>query len=116
MDLVAKVSKIPGHLVPFPSGGVDVSKNIERAEFFVMICQGSDCKKKGAKALAQVARKTLKDQGFRQRALILKLKCTGNCKRAPVCGVLPQGGWLDGAKPEELEALVQGACKREQGG
>lgn len=81
-------------------------KNLKRADLFVMVCNGSKCKKKGAKSLARTAKRTLKDEEWFRRAQILRIKCTGNCKSAPVCGVLPQGEWLAQAKDDGLRRLI----------
>lgn len=78
-------------------------KGLKRAEMFVLVCQGSDCKKRGGKKLRKQAKQILKDQGMRRRSVVIKTKCTGNCKRAPICGLLPSGEWLGGEEVEELE-------------
>ena len=81
-------------------------KNLERAEFFVLVCQGSDCKKRGAKEIAKRAKKQLKAKKWFRRSQVLKTRCTGNCKKAPVCGIVPNGRWITRASPEDVEALI----------
>lgn len=84
-----------------------MTRNLTRSKLFVLICQGSDCKKAGAKALATAAKKHLRARDAHKESLVLKLKCTGNCKRAPICGILPQQVWIDRTKPEQLIAQIE---------
>lgn len=86
-------------------------RNLERAEIFVLICQSSDCKKKGAKALAKQAKKTLKEEGMFRQSKILKTRCTGNCKRAAICGVLPSNTWLEKATESDVDKLIKDEIK-----
>lgn len=81
-------------------------KNLERAELFVVICQGSDCKKAGAKSLVRQAKRTLKEHKAMRQVTILKTKCTGNCKRAAICGLVPGGPWLEEAEEADLERAL----------
>lgn len=87
-------------------------KNLERAKLFVMICHSSDCKKKGAKALTRAAKKTLKEEGVFRESRILKTRCTGNCKRAAICGVLPSNQWIEHADEEGIEKLIKQEIKK----
>lgn len=41
---------------------------------------------------------------MKKSALLLQTKCTGNCKRGPICGFHPQNVWLSEADP-------RGACE-----
>lgn len=83
-----------------------MTRSLVRATLFVVVCQGSDCKKAGSKTLARTARRVLKAQGALRRGVVLKTRCTGHCKRAAVCGVLPAGEWLEEADDAALEALI----------
>ena len=87
-----------------------MTKNLERAELVVMVCDGSDCKKKGSRKLKSCAKSTLKKKGMFRRSTVLMTRCTGNCKRAPVAGVLPHGVWVDKAKTDDIEELIQRAA------
>ena len=91
-----------------------MSKNLQRAEIIVAICQGGDCKKAGAKGLRRDAKQQLRDAGLLRRSIVLGMKCTGNCKRAPICGVLPQGGWIERADDASLHDLIARAIAAAQ--
>ena len=85
----------------------DMTKNLERAELVVMVCDGSDCKKKGAKGLQRRAKGALKGHGLSKSSKVLKVGCTGNCKKAPICGVFPRNTWIGNADEDDLEALIE---------
>lgn len=84
-----------------------MTRNLERAELHVLVCVGSDCKKKGARRLRRAAKETLKDAGWRRRSMVLRTRCTGNCKRAPICGILPSNTWMSRAKPSDLSDAIR---------
>ena len=84
-----------------------MTRNLTRSNMFVLICQGSDCKKAGAKTLTTAAKKHLRARDAHKESLVLKL----NCKRAPICGILPQQVWIERTKPEELIAQLDRALE-----
>src|SRR5690554_6946709 len=47
-------------------------KKIERIEHVVLVCTGSDCKKKGAKDVAGAAKQCVADLGAKKRTHLLK--------------------------------------------
>ena len=82
-------------------------KNLQRAQLFVMICHASDCKKRGAKALTNAAKSELKEAGVFKQSRIIKMRCTGNCKRAPICGLLPSNTWMERAEEQDLREAIR---------
>ncbi len=85
-----------------------MTKSFTRADRFVMICHGSDCKKGGAKKLTSEAKKLLKAEGAFKTSRIIKMRCTGHCKRAPICGLLPANTWLEKTSKSDLrDALIE---------
>lgn len=84
-----------------------MTKNLERAELHVLVCVGSKCKKKGANKLRRAAKETLKERGWRRRSMVLRTRCTGNCKRAPVCGLLPENTWIERASAADLSDAIE---------
>lgn len=85
-------------------------KRLERTEHVVLVCEGSDCKKNGAKAVRKALKSHIKARGVRKSVLLLKTKCTDHCKRGPICGFQPANEWLAGATPssacEKLDAIL----------
>lgn len=77
-------------------------KKLTRAELTLFMCQGSDCKKNGAKKLRKAAKKHVKNQGWKKRVNIIKTKCMDGCKRGPICHFAQQDEWLAGPSESEL--------------
>jgi NADH:ubiquinone oxidoreductase subunit E len=59
-------------------------KKTNKISQVVMICNGSDCKKKGSKDLYKTCRQSLKDLGCAKQTLVVRTECTGLCKQAPL--------------------------------
>jgi NADH:ubiquinone oxidoreductase subunit E len=79
-----------------------IKKKLNRIERIVLVCNGSDCKKKGAKSLRKALKKAAKDEGVFRSTHICKTKCNGFCKGAPIVGFSPANEWL--MKTDEDEA------------
>jgi NADH:ubiquinone oxidoreductase subunit E len=77
----------------------------------VAICYGDDCKKRGAKALVSAAEAHTKATGVKRERLVVKTKCTGHCKQAPVVTVQPLNIWLANATPESLVDALDEASR-----
>lgn len=71
----------------------------------VVICTGSDCRKKGARDLLQAARRALKKLDATDRAVVAKTSCCGLCKQAPVACV-DGGEWIGKTKPKALRKEI----------
>lgn len=90
-----------------------MTKSLTRAERFVMICHGSDCKKHGAKKLTSAAKKLLKEEGVFKQSRLIKMRCTGHCKRAPICGLLPVNTWMEKTTESDLRDAILKDLKRD---
>jgi len=72
---------------------------------FVFICQGKDCRQKGAKELLKTFREKVKARKMKKTAKVIKTKCTNNCKQAPV--VILGEKWLFKIGKNEVQGLVE---------
>jgi len=72
---------------------------------FVFICQGKDCRQKGAKELLKTFREKVKARKMKKTAKVIKTKCTNNCEHAPV--VILGDKWLFKTRKNEVEGLVE---------
>jgi NADH:ubiquinone oxidoreductase subunit E len=86
-----------------------MAKDLHNLECVILICNGSDCKKKGASELKKAAKRHLKDSGKFRDALIMCTKCNGHCKKGPIVGVQPANKWLTKASKAKLKDLLD-AC------
>jgi NADH:ubiquinone oxidoreductase subunit E len=83
----------------------------ERIEQVVLVCNGKDCKKRGAKELRRTARSTLREMGKRRSTHIVQTKCNGFCKLAPIVSIQPHNVWLSETDEEELAEVLQELLK-----
>lgn len=84
-----------------------MGKDYSKVENFLFICNGSDCKSSGAKELEKMFSYELKYRGLKDKTVIIKTKCTGRCKEAPV--VIVNENWLTKVKPRNVEDIVRDA-------
>ena len=72
----------------------------------ILVCNGSDCKKKGNKKAYKQVKKAIKSAGD-NFTRCSRTQCLGACKHAPVMVVYPDGTWYEGIKSEkDIQAMV----------
>lgn len=86
-----------------------MSKHPVRIQTLVLVCSGKDCKKAGAKDIARGANKALRTAGLGKSSKVLRTKCTGHCKRAPVLCVMPAGDWIADMNVDDSIATLERA-------
>jgi len=72
---------------------------------FIFVCHGKDCKKEGCKALQQVLKSELKQKRQQKALKIIKTKCTGKCKQAPV--MIAQDQWMTRVDVAKVREVVE---------
>ena len=82
-----------------------MGKDYDNYCHFAFVCNGSDCKKKGAKDLERAFAQAFKKQVSKGSARTFKTKCTGRCKEAPV--VIVGQEWLPKVKEADVPRLVE---------
>lgn len=87
-----------------------MARDLNTLQHVVMVCHGSDCKDHGAKDLAKAVKDCARELGLMRDTLVVKTKCTGACKRAPVLSIQPANIWLTKTNPKEaVEAFRRAA-------
>lgn len=81
---------------------VPLARNPELIRHIVVICNGSDCSKKGAKNIGKAVRKCAKEMDCREETLVIRSKCAGLCGSAPVVTVQPKNQWITKATPKKV--------------
>ena len=81
-----------------------MGKDYDKYCHFVFVCNGKDCKKNGAKDLQKAFSKGLNERGLKGSAKVIKTKCTGRCKEAPV--VIVGQHWLSRVKETQVPAII----------
>jgi NADH:ubiquinone oxidoreductase subunit E len=82
-----------------------MSRDTTEIQQTVIVCTGSDCRRKGARELLQAARRALKKGDAEDRTVVVKASCCGLCKQAPVACV-DGGEWMAKAKPKQLRKEI----------
>lgn len=86
-----------------------MARDLRSIQQIVLVCQGKDCKKAGAKDVVCGVKNALKELGAHRETMILKTKCTGQCKKAPLMSVQPDNVWVTEATEKSAHAAVH-AC------
>lgn len=78
-------------------------KDYSHIEDFVFVCSGKDCKAEG-KSLQKAFKEALEKAGLKKKSKVIKTKCTGRCKEAPV--IIIDSQWLGQVKASDAAQLV----------
>lgn len=79
-------------------------KDFSHIEDFVFVCTGKDCKP-NSKPLQKAFKEALEKNGLRKTSKVIKTKCTGRCKEAPV--IIIGNEWLAHVKTADADRLVK---------
>lgn len=71
---------------------------------FIFVCNGKDCKKNGCKDIQKAIKSELKQQKQQKALKIIKTKCTGKCKKAPV--LIAKEQWMTDMNVKKTLDLV----------
>lgn len=72
----------------------------------VLVCQKSDCCKKGAKQVCQAIESVLAENGLDEQVEVKKTGCLKNCKAGPNVVVMPDKTRYSRIQPQEIPSLV----------
>ncbi len=73
----------------------------------VLICQKSNCWKRGGKKVYQELENILGDRGLIEQLEIKKTGCLKQCKKAPALVMMPDKARCNRVKPKQVEELVE---------
>lgn len=81
-------------------------------ESHVLVCKGSDCKKRGSKEIRKALKGELRAEGMNRDVRVDCVDCLGLCKHGPNAIVYPGGTWylglIEGDVPEIVETHLKG--------
>lgn len=72
----------------------------------ILICQKSDCRKRGGKAVCQALEESLRESGLQDRVKIKATGCMSRCKLGPNVVVMPDKTRYTKFKPKEVPQLI----------
>ncbi|MGD2179836.1 (2Fe-2S) ferredoxin domain-containing protein [Lusitaniella coriacea] len=73
----------------------------------ILVCQKSDCRKRGGRAVCQAIEDNLRDRGLRDRVAIKTTGCLKQCKKGPNLVVMPDKARYSKISPQEIPALIE---------
>ncbi|AKG22801.1 (2Fe-2S) ferredoxin domain-containing protein [Calothrix sp. 336/3] len=81
--MAARLSTIPAQTSQFSASVTPKKEKAESQSGTILVCQKSDCMKRGGKEMCQVLQKTLGDRGLAEQVTIKGTGCMKNCKAGP---------------------------------
>lgn len=80
--------------------------NLEGVSDHILLCHGRSCMRKGAEAVTQAIRETIKEQDTVKTVHTTKTLCNGQCKHGPIVILYPKGEWYRAMTPVLAKQLV----------
>lgn len=73
----------------------------------ILVCQKSDCWKRGGKAMCQAIETCLRDNGLEDKVQVKRTGCLKRCSKGPNMVVLPDKTNYTRVKPQEIPVLLE---------
>ncbi len=73
----------------------------------VLVCQKSNCWKKGGKAVCQVLEKQLSERGLANQVKIKRTGCLKQCKKGPNLVMMPDKARYTNVIPQQIPGLIE---------
>lgn len=88
------------------------SRNIEQLHHHLLVCQGKNCRKAGAKSLYKALNKELESRGLKKQIQTTKTKCLEQCKDKCVVIDYPEGTWYRKRSADDTEEMVDAILEK----
>ena len=79
----------------------------QKSQPCILLCQKSDCWKRGGKAICQVLEESLRDRGLEDRVKIKPTGCLKQCKKGPNLVLMPDKARYSNVQPQQIPALLE---------
>jgi (2Fe-2S) ferredoxin len=73
----------------------------------ILVCQKSDCRKRGGNRMLQELEQVLRDRNLQDCVVLEPTGCLKRCSKAPNFVVLPGKNFYNRVRPDEIAALLQ---------
>lgn len=73
----------------------------------ILVCQKSDCWKRGGKAMCQAIEACLRDNGLEDKVQVKLTGCLKRCSKGPNMVILPDKANYTRVKPQEIPVLLE---------
>lgn len=104
-DRVASMSSSALASLPNPCTNSNSGTKKRRSQDTILVCQKSDCCKRGANALMRALQTELNDRGLDQQVAVRGTGCMKQCKAGPAL-VMPDKSRYTRLRPDQAAALV----------
>jgi (2Fe-2S) ferredoxin len=91
-----------GEAIPTP-----MAQTKPKAQTTILVCQKSDCMKRGGKAVCQALQSTLSDRGLENQVVVKGTGCMKDCKAGPNLVVMPGKQRYSRVSPRDIPALIE---------
>jgi (2Fe-2S) ferredoxin len=73
----------------------------------ILVCQKSDCQKRGSQNVCRLLEETLRDRGLESQITIKKVGCIKQCKSGPHVVLMPDKTRYSAVKPSRIPELIE---------
>lgn len=94
------------HLTPDPTTATCAAVTPQSKPATVLVCQKSDCRKRGADRICEQLEQTLTAAGLEQQVCIKKTGCLKRCKQGPNVVFMPDKANYSRVRANEIQPLV----------
>jgi (2Fe-2S) ferredoxin len=95
------------HTLPNPAKALQQPEAKPPAKANILVCQKSDCCKRGSQGVCQALETALRDRGLEDQVSIKRTGCMDKCKAGPNIVFTPDKTRYSRVHPEEVAALVE---------
>ncbi len=105
-DLIQQTApgQVPGSVTPIPTIPTPTPKT--KPQTTILVCQKSDCMKRGGKAVCQRLQQELGDRGLTEQVTIKGVGCMKDCKAGPNLVVMPEKARYSRIQASDVPALL----------
>lgn len=98
---------VPGETAPVASHQAPAKAAPTAGKATILVCQKSDCMKRGARALCQALESELSDRGLTDQVTIKGTGCMKHCKAGPNMVIMPDKTRYSRIHPETVPTILE---------
>lgn len=102
----APPGQVPSLPQPSPAASSPKSEAKAKPQATILVCQKSDCMKRGGKAMCQRLQQELSDRGLTDQVAVKGVGCMKNCKAGPNLVVMPDKARYSRVAVAEIPELL----------
>ncbi|MDJ0557084.1 MAG: (2Fe-2S) ferredoxin domain-containing protein [Microcoleaceae cyanobacterium MO_207.B10] len=95
------------HICKKSQEGTEGTSKCARKKAHILVCQKSDCQKRGASKVCKALSETLSDRGLEDQVTIKKTGCLKKCKAGPNLVIMPNKARYSRIKSAEIPDVIE---------